>query len=147
MGTRLYRAALYLYPPRFRREFGAEMAADFEDAQRELASPGPEGPGLHRKGPGLLLSFGADLIGSLVVQWLRTGLPVIIVMAVAWPIVLLSAVARYWRPVFFQLPPRSEDADVIALVMLVTVVLFIVVATVMFTLCFAIRPIRRRRRR
>ena len=132
MGTRLYRAALYLYPPRFRREFGAEMAADFEDARRD-------GLGCWQ--------FGADLIGSLVVQWLRTGLPVVIVLAMAWPIVLLSAVARYWRPVFFQLPPRSQDEDVIALVMLVTVVLFIVVATVMFTLCFAIRPIRRRRRR
>ena len=132
MGAGLYRAALYLYPPRFRREFGAEMAADFDDARRD---------GLAR------WLLGIDLIGSIVIQWLRTGLPVIIAMAIAWPVVIFSAVARYWRPMFLMLPPQSRDAEVLTLVMLVTVVLFIVVATVMFTLCFAIRPIRRPRRR
>ena len=129
---RLYRAALGLYPPRFRREFGGEMAADFDQARRDGLGRWP---------------LYVDLIGSLVVQWLRTGLPVVIVMAMAWPVVVFSAIARYWRPMFLLLPPRSHDEDVLVLVMLVTVVLFIIVATVMFTLAFAIRPIRRRRRR
>src|SRR5262245_24529586 len=126
--VRLYRAAMYLYPPRFRREFAPQMATDFEEARGEsrgaLAA--------------LWWQFAVDFIGSLVIQWMRTGLPVIITLAVAWPIVVLSAIARYWRPMFFQLPPRSDDGDVVTLLILITVVLMIVVSTVVFTLCFAI---------
>ena len=137
LDVRLYRAALYLYPPRFRREFAAQMAMDFEEARAESRGARAR----------LWWQHGVDVAGSLVIQWLRTGWPVVIAMAITWPIVILSAIARYWRPMFFQLPPRSHDGDVLTLVMLVTVVLFIVIATVVFTLCFAIRPIRRPRAR
>ena len=137
LDVRLYRAVMYLYPPKFRREFTTQMAMDFEEERGES----------HGALAALWWQHGVDVAGSLVVQWLRTGWPVVIALAITWPIVILSAIAKYWRPVFFQLPPSSQDEEVLGLVMLVTVVLFIVIATVMFTLCFAIRPIRRPRRR
>src|SRR5262245_47773103 len=108
LDVRLYRAVMYLYPPRFRREFTAQMAMDFEEERGESG----------RALPALWWQHGVDVAGSLVIQWLRTGLPVVIVMAITWPIVILSAIARYWRPMFFQLPPRSQDEEVLGLVML-----------------------------
>ena len=39
MVPKLYRAALYLYPAAFRREFSSEMTRDFQEATRE-AGPG-----------------------------------------------------------------------------------------------------------
>jgi hypothetical protein len=54
----LYRCLVWLHPPAFRREFGAEMKWIFDRAR-------------HERGPKTLL---ADACGSLARQWLlRTG--------------------------------------------------------------------------
>src|SRR6185295_11324783 len=69
--ARLYRAALRLCPDAFRRDHGDEMMCDFDDARSEAAASGARAVWAFR------LLVAADLGRTLVVQWLRTGLPVI----------------------------------------------------------------------
>ena len=77
--ARLYRAALHLCPGEFRREHGEEMACDFDEARGEVASAGARAVWMLR------LLMGLDLARTIVVQWLRTGLPAIGCVALALP--------------------------------------------------------------
>jgi hypothetical protein len=138
LDARLYRAALYLYPPAFRREFSPDMIRDFDEARREAQLAG-RGLWAFRA------QMSADLGRSVVLQWLRTGLPAIVAMAVTGPLIVASALASVWRPVSFVLPQGTADADLIALELLVAVVILVIAATIIFTLWFT-RPILRRRR-
>ena len=79
--ARLYRAALQLCPGEFRREHGDEMACDFDEARGEVASAGARAVWTLR------LLMGVDLARTIVVQWLRTGLPAIGCVALVCPLV------------------------------------------------------------
>jgi len=138
LDTRLYRAALSLYPPAFRREFSPDMVRDFDEARHE-AQVTDQGCGLWTFRAQMI----TDLASTVVWQWLRTGLPFIVVLAVTGPLIAASALASLWRPVSIVLPRETADADMIVLELLVAVVLFVIAATIIFTLWFT-RPIRRR---
>jgi hypothetical protein len=143
--ARLYRAGLFLLPPAFRREFSNEMIRDFASERLEAARAGRM-LDLWR----FRARMAADLLGAVVTQWIRTGLPAIACLAASATTLALSGIARVWPPLMFSLPAGTEHADTIELVLLVSVVLLVIVATVIFTIWFtqrSMRPIPRRRLR
>src|SRR5437016_13923161 len=97
--TMLYRAALYLYPPAFRREFSPEMVRDFDEARHETGRAG-EGRGLWA----FRAEMGVDLTCTVVLQWVRTGLPLIVLVSAIAPLIAASALATLWHQVRIVLP-------------------------------------------
>lgn len=142
LDSRLYRAALYLYPPSFRREFSAEMVRDFDEARHD-----PELAGRARRLWKFRAHMIADLACAVVLQWLRTGWPIIAVAAVACPVAAVSALANVWPRQLFAIPMGigTHDADVLALEVLVTIVILLVASTIMVTLVLMRSLLRRRR--
>jgi hypothetical protein len=138
---RVYRAALYLYPSAFRREFSSEMTRDFHEATEETRSAG------HRRDLlALWVSMGTDLARTIVVQWLRTGLPVLLLCSTAGAIAAASVAANVLPHAPFAVPEAAHDRDLMMIVLLTCVVLAVIVATILFTFWFS-RPMFRRHRR
>jgi hypothetical protein len=143
LDSRIYRAALYLYPPEFRRDFAHEIVRVFDEARHETQTGDANGLWAFRA------RMGADLAGAIVRQWLSTGWPYIAVMATLVPLMAASAVASLPRLAAFQPPAGSADEDARAMALLldmVLVVLLVIVATIFMTFWFT-RPVSRRRRR
>lgn len=140
LDTRCYQAALYLYPPAFRREFSREIILVFNEARHDtqLAS---HGAGLWA----FWVRMSADLASTIMLQWLRTGWPFIVMMATLYPLVVASAVASLWQRAPFVMPRATADADVIALTLLAAIVLVVIATTIILTLWFT-RPLLYRRR-
>lgn len=135
-----YRTALWLYPPRFRGEFGDELARDFDEAAAEAWRSGGS-RGLVR----LLASVGADLVTSLVVQWARTGAPILALIAVGSATILMSAAATIVSAPRWTHAVRPQDQELLTMMLLVGAVLLVIVITIFFTLYF-LSPRRPRRR-
>jgi predicted lysophospholipase L1 biosynthesis ABC-type transport system permease subunit len=138
--SQLYRAALFLYPPAFRREFSREMARDFEEATDETGRAG------RRHLLSLWGRIGADLARTVVIQWLRTGLPILLLCSTLGAVVAASVAANVLPRQPFTVPATAHDRDVMTLILLTIVVLLVVVATILFTFWFS-RPMFRRHRR
>jgi hypothetical protein len=140
LDSRLYQAALFLYPPAFRREFSSEMVRDFNEARAETEQRG------HRRSLwAFRADMSADLVSTVVVQWIRTGWPVIVLLSMIVPVTAASALARLWQRTHVVLPHGSSDADVTALVLLTAIVLLVIAATIILTLWFT-RPLLYHRR-
>jgi hypothetical protein len=140
LDVQLYRAALWLHPAAFRREFSPQMLRDFIEARAEaLTSHERRGLWVFRA------RMGADLIRSIIHQWLRTGWPVILILAVTGPLTAVSLLARMWRPISFDLPIDAPNADLITIELLAVVAFMIIAATIIFTVAFAFRVHSRRR--
>jgi hypothetical protein len=137
--ARLYRAALRLCPGEFRRDHGDEMRCDFDDARREAAASSAKAVWAFR----LLVS--ADLGRTVVVQWLRTGRPVIGCTAAVLPLLVANAVASVVRRLTIRVPHDPMVEDVVGLVLLAAVALMVIVATIVFN-GWMLRPRRPRRR-
>jgi hypothetical protein len=141
--AKLYQAALYLYPPSFRREFGLEMMRDFEEARQEVCAGGPP-RGLWA----LRATMSRDLARSVVLQWIRTGLPMIALLSMTATLGAFAGLARLWNGASIDIPETS-NSDLLGLELLAAVVLLIIVATIVFTSWFArerARLLPRRRR-
>lgn len=138
MVSKVYRAALYLYPATFRREFSSEMTRDFHEAMQEA--------GQGRDRLMLWAGIGADLARTIVAQWLRTGLPVLLLCSTAAALAAASVAANVLPHTPFDVPATAHDRDVLTLVLLTCVVLLVIVATILFTFWFS-RPMFRRHRR
>lgn len=136
----IYRAALRLYPPAFRREFSAEMARDFDDAIAETRAEGGRG-----ELAALWRSTGADLARTLIVEWLRTGLPVLMLTAAAGTAIAAKVAATVVLQPPLALPIEQADRDILTLLVLTCAVLLVICATIIFTFWFS-RPPRRRLR-
>lgn len=123
----LYRAALYLYPPAFRREFAAEMMLDFDEARQDARGFGEAGR---------LWAFRVEIYGdlarSVVLQWVHTRLPVIAVIAIAAPLVVLSGLVQFLPATSVTPSFEGADGDLIGLELLVAGVLFIIATTIVF---------------
>jgi hypothetical protein len=141
LDARLYRGSLHLFPAGFRRDFSADMLRDFED-DRIAALESGRAVALWT----FRVRMVRDFARSLGVQWLRTGLPAIGVIAMAASLVFMLAVALVWRRIVIQLPSGSPDEDVIALVMLTSVVFLFIVGTILLTMWSA-RVVKRGTRR
>jgi hypothetical protein len=139
IGVRCYRAVLFLYPARFRQQFQIEMARDFEDASHDALAA-------HRRSIALValwMLVAGDLVRTLAIQWLRTGLPLVALVAAFATSGTVSVLAWIWpaEPAVFP----SGDSDLMLLVLIVSVVMLVIVATIVFSLWF-LRPLVYRRR-
>jgi hypothetical protein len=143
LDTRLYRAALHLYPPAFRRDFSQEIVRVFDEAREETLLTRPE-DGLW----GFRARMIADLARTIVRQWLRTVSPYIAVLSILYPLTAASALSSLWSRLTFVLPrdTADADADVLMLELLAAIVLLVVATTIILTLWFT-RPLLYRRRR
>ena len=138
-GARLYSAALFLCPPAFRREFSSEMARDVDDAAEETRRAGRL-----RASARLWTVIAADLARTVVVQWLRTGVPVPLLCSIAAAIAATGVAGHVVLRAPVDIAP-GYDRDVMTLILLTGVVLTVIVATILFTFWFS-RPVGRGRR-
>jgi len=127
--ARLYRAAVRLCPPEFRREHGDEMAADFDEALVELSST--------RRTQVWVLrwAMGVDVGRTIVVQWLRTGLPIIGVIAVCTTLLLAAGVASAARLMTMRIRADAAASDIVGVVLLAAVAVLVIGVTIVFNLC------------
>jgi hypothetical protein len=135
-----YRTALWLYPPGFRGEFGDELAGDFDEALSDVRRSGGWRDVLR-----LLASVGSDLIRTIVVQWVRTGAPILALIAVGVAAVMTSAAATIASAPQWTHAVRPQDQELVTVMLLIGAVLLLIVVTILFTLYF-LRPKRLRRR-
>ncbi len=139
-GTLVYRGALFLYPPAFRRDFGPDMVRDFTDASHEAwTAAGRTGLAL------LWHQVALDLLLTASRQWLRTGLPLLAVLSILPAIGAASAIARLLAHTATPLHVQPEHQETFTLMLLIASVLLIIAATIVFTLWFT-RPLLYRRR-
>ncbi|HET9371494.1 MAG TPA: hypothetical protein VFO19_14640 [Vicinamibacterales bacterium] len=135
----LYRAALFLYPPAFRTEFAEEMREHVDSARSEAATAGRRA----------LLRFHAETIRdfalTIAVQWLRSGWPIIALVAAIVPLALVSAIVGVVSRLSFQLPAERPDAELMSLVLLAVVSVLLIATTILLTVCFSPHLARRRR--
>jgi hypothetical protein len=139
IGVRLYRRMLVLYPARFRDQFRHEMASDFEEASRDALAA----PGRWLALASLWALVAADFLRTLAIQWLRTGLPLVALMAAFVTSGTVSMLAWIWPS-----PPvasSAPDSDIAFLVLVAAVVLLVIASTIVFSLLF-LRPLFYRRR-
>ena len=126
--ARLYRAALHLCPGEFRGEHSDEMACDFDEARGEVASAGARAVWTLR------LVMGVDLARTIVVQWLRTGLPAIGCVALLCPLVVAAGLASAVRRLTFRIPVDGVDAESVGVALLGVVAVMVIVVTIVFNL-------------
>ena len=140
IGIRVFEAALHLYPPAFRREFGVEMARDVREASKESDSSGG-----WRNVTRFWLAIAGDVLMTVPLEWCRTGLPLLALLSALPGVAFLGMLVRLERQPWIVVPEQVADREILALLLLVTVLLFLILATIMFTLWFA-RPHPSRRR-
>jgi hypothetical protein len=139
LGARLYRAALWLCPSSFRREYADEMVRDFADAHGDASSMGDGAVWRLR----LLLAV--DLVRTFGVQWSRTGLPVIAIVSLTVALVLAEGVATLAQHATFEMPADAAHADMLGVLLLATTSVLVIAMTIVLTLWVG-RPSRRGRR-
>jgi hypothetical protein len=137
--ARLYRVGLSLYPPAFRRDFATDMLRDFNDARTETQSSGR-----HRDLWILRARMGTDLLRTISLQWLRTGLPLIAVLSLTCALVAAATLVSLWPRMDLDLPSGTADADAIALALLAVTVVIFIASTIMLTLWILPTLLRRR---
>lgn len=123
---RLYRAALTLLPATFRREHGAEMARDFDQARQEADSAGAS----------LLLRAGIsiDLVRTLAVQWVRTGLPLIAIASSLLSLALAEALAAIARRTSVRMPDSLEHDDAVVVLFMAEILVVLFAMTIFISL-------------
>jgi len=143
LDRRLYRAALALCPASFQREYAAQMVEDFAEALGEASTARDRTAVWRLRG-----EYGFDLVRTFGVQWVRSGLPLVGLAALAITFTLVEVLANFVvKRSTFVLPADLANADLIGLLILATVSVFIVASTICITLWAAPsmrRPSRRR---
>lgn len=139
--SRCYRLWLRLYPEAFRREFGREMLQDFvleldEHRQRD------DRRALWAFRRHVLL----DGLVSLAKQWIHTGWPVFASAALVVPVLAVMSMGNLWKRTRFDLPADSPNVDVLGLVLMATVSVVVIAATIIVTIWFTSPHLRRRAR-
>ncbi|PYR38788.1 MAG: hypothetical protein DMF90_02130 [Acidobacteria bacterium] len=85
------------------------------------------------------------MLMTVPLEWCKTGLPLLALVSALPGAAFLGVLARVERRAWLLVPEQVADREILALVLLVTVVLFLILATILFTLWFA-RPRLSRRR-
>ena len=125
---RLYRAALSLYPAVFRHDHADEMARDFDEARHEAAADGGRALWLLR----CLMAI--DLVRTLAVQWVRTGLPVIALASVVAPLAIAEGLATVARRATVQIPNGLEDEEAVIVIFLAVIAVVLIEMTILLSL-------------
>ena len=129
-----------LCPPAFRRDYAADMLLDAADARAEADAAGqPDRLWRWR------IQITLDFVRTLGVQWLRTGVPVIAIVAAAIPLAIVAGLASVARRVRVEIPADLPDAEAIGLVLLATLAFCFIAMTIVLTL-WTSRLLRRGRR-
>jgi hypothetical protein len=123
---RLYRAALTLLPATFRREHGAEMARDFDEARQE--ADGTRAFLLLRAG------ISIDLVRTLAVQWVRTGLPLIAIASILLSLALAEALAAIARRTSVRMPDGLEHEDALVVLFMAEILVVLIAMTIFISL-------------
>jgi hypothetical protein len=133
--------ALWLCPPVFRREHGDEMSRDFDEARLEAAACGSGALWTLR------LVMAIDLVRTVGVQWLRTGLLAIALVSVAVQLAVAEGLARIARLATIPMPDYDNAAheDVMGVLLLAVTTLVLIAMTIALNL-WVTRLNRRRRR-
>ena len=141
--TRLYKALLHLYPSTFRDEFGEEMACDFDEATDEAWTIG---------GWTRVLSawstVARDLLCSIPVQWLRSGVPILLATSVVWTLSFWVVIAQDvpQRDTRILVPPKNPDHEMQIMLLGLAVVVVLIAAIVLTTGWFWMFVVKRRSR-
>lgn len=139
---RCYRLALRLCPPVFRREHGEEMSRDFDELRGEAAARG--------NGALWTLRFAAavDLMRTAGVQWLRTGLPAIALVAAVVQLAIALGLAAFTRlaVISLSMPDHVTHADAEVMGILLIAITSIVLIGMTITLNLWVTRLNRRRR-
>ena len=86
--ARGYSRLLRLLPRPFREEFGYEMVCDFSDAMDRAIATGSV-----MRVARLWANCSGDLVSNIVVQWLRTGIPMLMLLAMSWSVLIFGLLA------------------------------------------------------
>ena len=139
---RCYRIALRLCPPVFRREHGDEMSRDFDELRGEAAALGS------RTLWTLRFAAAFDLTRTFGVQWLRTGLPVIALVAASVQIAIAFVLAAFAQLATLPMRARAHaahpDAEQIGILFIAIVAILLIGMTI--TLNLWVTRLNRRRR-
>jgi hypothetical protein len=125
---RLYRAALSLCPAGFRRDHGDEMVRDFDEARHEAAADGDRALWFLR----CLIAI--DLVRTLAVQWVRTGIPVIALASTIVPLAIAEALAKVARRTTVRIPRGLEDEEIVTVLFLAVISVVLIATTIIVTL-------------
>lgn len=139
-----YRIVLMLCPPVFRREHGDEMSRDFDELRGEAAALGNGALWTLR------LAAAVDLARTFGVQWLRTGLPVIALVAASVQIAIALGLAAFARlaTLAIQAPRPDAPADVEVMgILLIAITSFLLIGMTITLNLWVTRLNRRRRLR
>ena len=137
-----YRIALMLCPPLFRREHGDEMSRDFDELRGEAAT----------RGNGALwtlrLAVATDLVRTAGVQWLRTGLPVIALVAAFVQLAIALGLAAFARlaAMSMAIPENVTHADAEVMGILLIAITSFMLIGLTITLNLWVTRLNRRRR-
>jgi hypothetical protein len=139
-----YRMALLLCPPLFRREHGDEMSRDFDELRGEAATYGSRAL--------WTLRFAAvfDLVRTAGVQWLRTGLPVIALVAASVQLAIALGLAAFARlaAMSMSIPDHVTHADAEMMgILLIAITSFMLIGMTITLNLWVTRLNRRRGRR
>ena len=144
--SRCYRLALWLCPPVFRREHGDEMSRDFDEAYDEAR--GDAATRGRRALWTVRLVMAIDLVRTAGVQWLRTGLPIIALVAVFVQLaiaVALAASVEIARRVTRPIPDDMPDGEVLGVLLIAVITVMLIGMTIALNI-WVTRLNRRRRR-
>jgi len=133
---RLYRAALSLFPAAFRREHGAEMARDFDEARQEVDCVSAFWL--------LRACIAIDLVRTLAMQWVRTGLPVIAAFSILLSLALAEGLAAIARRASIRMPDGLEHEDELIVLFMAETSVVLIALTILLSLWVG-RLTRRRR--
>jgi hypothetical protein len=142
VATYLYQACLLLYPERFRLEFGDEMVSDFDEATADAWHT--------RRWSGVFAVWtlvGVDFARTVAIQWLKTGLPALIVLSAIWSMMIATLIAQQFVPRAPMLAaPRTPDEEVSMMLVGMGVLIWLIAAIIAVTGWFWMLVIRRKRR-
>src|SRR5262245_47462093 len=136
--SRLYRAALSLCPATFRRDHGDEMARDFDEARQEAADS-------YRDAWLLRGCLAIDLARTLVVQWVRSGVPVIAIASIVLSLAIAEGIAAVARRTSVRIPEGIEQEDTVVVLFMAEITVVLIAATILLSLWVG-RQLRPRRR-
>jgi hypothetical protein len=136
---RLYRVALSFCPAGFRREHGAEMARDFDEARGEAAATGGRALWILR------LLMIVDLVRTFGIQWLRTGFPAIGLASVLITLALAEGVATVARRATIYVPADAVHEEMLGFLLLAVIVILLIAMTICTTLWVSHSTLRGRR--
>ena len=125
--SRVYRAALSLCPPGFRRDHGDEMARDFDDARPEAADS-TAAIWMVRA------CMAIDLVRTFAVQWVRTGLPVIAVASIVFSLAIAAGIVTMAQRVSARMPSGFEQEETIVVLFMAQISVVLIATTILISL-------------